>query len=1212
MMDVHRMAFMKMYEETVHLLEAATSATDEFFEPGDLVGNMRVLDKKMESIQNLDKQMLDLMLESDVSAEEVEAEVSNADNIVGKYNRLKAKIERHVNKESLSDNNSQNSSGLNKRKVKLPQIELKKFSGEIKDWLSFWAQFSRIHEDECMQNADKFHYLIQSTIPKSRARLLVESYPQTAENYPKVIESVKSRFGRDDLLIEVYVRELLKLVLSNLNAKTRLSDLYDNIESHLRSLETLGINTDKCAAMLYPLVESCLPEDILRVWQRSTNYDSKLTLKLRLERLMEFLRNEVENEEKISLAKTSFGFYEKRRNVDSHKDISIPTASGLISQNKTLKCAFCKNSHVTSECQDDRMKEMSLNEKRKILLNNGRCYLCLKFGHVARKCAVKLACSICKGRHATIMCTQKEKRDNDVQVENLSNTTPDHTFLQTLIVKVYAKDNSRLVRAMIDTGSQRSYISKQVASEMGYESKGSEQIIHALFGGESTNVIQHEIYKVQLKSLEETYACKFDALDQAVICNSVLCIGDGPWTKELAELNIDLSDTQAGPIEILLGSDIAGNLFTGKQHQLSCGLVAMETKLGWVLMGKITREVNYIARSSNMTISSLFCKNDLSILWNLDVLGIKDPIEKKTKEKADRESIQKIWDKIEINSDGRYEVGLTWIEGHPPLENNFDSVKRRLDNLMKKLDRDGYYDIYNEVFNDWIQEEIIEEVTMSDMKEEGCYYLPHRHVVKLNSATTKLRPVFDASAKEKKLPSLNQCLDKGINLIELIPSILIRFRLHKIGVVSDIRKAFLQISLKKEERSFLRFLWYDVDKNLKVFQHKRVVFGVTCSPFLLAVVIEYHLDKIMNNPENTYNKDMVLKLKKGFYVDNCVTSVSSEEELHQFMKEATDIMLEGKFYLRSWEYSISKPVNDTLDTILSPVLGLIWNRSMDTLGINFDWLKNIQDENITKRYILSIAHRIFDPIGFTSPVQIIPRKLLQRTWLLKTNWDEEIPNEIREEFMSWAQNFVTNENEILDEKRSEESLSFFNVMKDLSRFYSYFSKYIKNLRQMAWIRRFIFNCKCENKNKRLGCLSADEIMEAEEYLLKIAQQESFKGVTDRSIMSLNPFIDEKGIIRIKTRLTGRNDTEEFKNPILLPSKHFITKKLICHYHLEMYHVGVQGLMCKLREKFWIINSRRTIKKFVKGLIQEKLIYIHLHYRVIELEMLQYLKSLELT
>jgi len=99
--------------------------------------------------------------------------------------------------------------------------------------------------------------------------------------------------------------------------------------------------------------------------------------------------------------------------------------------------------------------------------------------------------------------------------------------------------------------------------------------------------------------------------------------------------------------------------------------------------------------------------------------------------------------------------------------------------------------------------------------DEG-HYLPHRPVVK-GSGTTRVRTVFDASARERGQPSLNQCLEKGMNLIEIILTLLLHFRLHRIGIIADIQKAFLQISLCKEDRNFFRFLWVTAEGTLKIF-----------------------------------------------------------------------------------------------------------------------------------------------------------------------------------------------------------------------------------------------------------------------------------------------------------------------------------------------------------------------------------------------------------
>ncbi|GFT86450.1 uncharacterized protein TNCV_3259491 [Trichonephila clavipes] len=98
---------------------------------------------------------------------------------------------------------------------------------------------------------------------------------------------------------------------------------------------------------------------------------------------------------------------------------------------------------------------------------------------------------------------------------------------------------------------------------------------------------------------------------------------------------------------------------------------------------------------------------------------------------------------------------------------------------------------------------IIERVP--DLELNKRIYLAHRPVIKLDSQTTKIRPVFDASASEKGKPSLNECLLKGTNLIELIPDILDRFRMYPIGISADIEKAFLMLSVAPKDRDFLRF-----------------------------------------------------------------------------------------------------------------------------------------------------------------------------------------------------------------------------------------------------------------------------------------------------------------------------------------------------------------------------------------------------------------------
>lgn len=117
-------------------------------------------------------------------------------------------------------------------------------------------------------------------------------------------------------------------------------------------------------------------------------------------------------------------------------------------------------------------------------------------------------------------------------------------------------------------------------------------------------------------------------------------------------------------------------------------------------------------------------------------------------------------------------------------------MKKCIDKLATK----NLLEPYDSVFKEWLAEGIIERVPDCEIDNFG-HYLPHRPVIKENNMT-KMRPVFDASACKKGYPSLsNQCLEKGPNLIELVPSSINRFREQEIGVISDIKKVFLQIAV---------------------------------------------------------------------------------------------------------------------------------------------------------------------------------------------------------------------------------------------------------------------------------------------------------------------------------------------------------------------------------------------------------------------------------
>ncbi|CAG9784504.1 unnamed protein product [Diatraea saccharalis] len=209
-----------------------------------------------------------------------------------------------------------------RRNITLPKIELTKFDDNTKTWLSFWGQFKKIDEDDTLESEDKFQYLIQAMKDGSKARELVTSYPPLAENYKKALEQLKGRFAKEEILIDTYVRELLGLVLCQAKGNTMgIRSLYDQLMTHLNALESLKVTKEKYEAMLYPLVESALLENILMVWSREKIVidDSKLT------QLLEFLIREAEAEERIKLTRANFNTYIPPSSLDIQ-----PTAAYIV------------------------------------------------------------------------------------------------------------------------------------------------------------------------------------------------------------------------------------------------------------------------------------------------------------------------------------------------------------------------------------------------------------------------------------------------------------------------------------------------------------------------------------------------------------------------------------------------------------------------------------------------------------------------------------------------------------------------------------------------------------------------------------------------------------------------------------------------------------------------------------------------------------------
>ena len=150
---------------------------------------------------------------------------------------------------------------------------------------------------------------------------------------------------------------------------------------------------------------------------------------------------------------------------------------------------------------------------------------------------------------------------------------------------------------------------------------------------------------------------------------------------------------------------------------------------------------------------------------------------------------------------------MIWKKGHGPLPSNEHSSLKRLGNLVKKLRRDpNLMNEYDEIIQNQVAEGVVARVTSEPVRKE--FYLLHKPVVKESAESTKIRIVFDASAKANdKCQSLNDCLETGPPLQNILWDMLVRNRLKSVALAGDLKKAFLQIRIRPELRDVLRFHW---------------------------------------------------------------------------------------------------------------------------------------------------------------------------------------------------------------------------------------------------------------------------------------------------------------------------------------------------------------------------------------------------------------------
>ena len=605
------------------------------------------------------------------------------------------------------------------------------------------------------------------------------------------------------------------------------------------------------------------------------------------------------------------------------------------------------------------------------------------------------------------------------------------TLLQTADAEVSSTVTDRFItmRIILDNASNRTYITQEAKKKLGLKSIGKEAINISVFGQNEAKHTECDIVQIKIQCRgSNTDAIYVTATVVPKICDNISyerikwhaldydCFKELPFADKSITGKYNNNNQS---IDILIGADYYWSFIEDHIIRTKKGPVAIKSKLGYVISGpiNINKKVNtatLFIQSDNSEINE-----KLEYFWSLEgFLGEEKP-----------DTLEKFNKSIKYDGE-RYSVSLPFKGSEQrTLPDNYDHAKKRLISLLKRLKvQPDLMDTYETILKEQELKGIISEVTSSVPNIGTTYYMPHHCVVRPDKASTKVRIVYDASAKGSG-KSLNQLLHQGPNLLSNIFNILVRFRCHKIAYTADIEKAFLQVNVDEADRDYLRFLWVDDPKKdepiLKIYRYNRVVFGLKSSPFLLNATIQHHVRKCEN-------VELVNEILNSIYVDDICGGASSISNAHFRYTNTKELMKTASLNLRKLEsnsnellkmiddksqkavdlkgfkedqstYSkLTTNANASFSEKESKVLGLIWDKEKDEFLLRLNGLDgSVPKGGHTKRSLLSIISSIYDPLGLISPIVIKLKILFQQICTEKLGWDDPVSLSLIDTWKMW-------------------------------------------------------------------------------------------------------------------------------------------------------------------------------------------------------------------
>ncbi|XP_045541464.1 uncharacterized protein LOC123722956 [Papilio machaon] len=603
--------------------------------------------------------------------------------------------------------------------------------------------------------------------------------------------------------------------------------------------------------------------------------------------------------------------------------------------------------------------------------------------------------------------------ERDIKIStNFAHETQSEVLLATAVVKIKSDTGySQIVRALVDQGSEASFINEATVQALGLKRSSVNGVISEVGDGETRT---QSMVSFQVESRHNSFTISVNAYVLSTLTsfipNNSTFITDWPEIE-----NLSLADPHFGEpsrVDIILGVDVLSEIILEglKRHPTDCGPIAQNTQFGWILSGRVKT-----AKQSNPRIISLHLQvkedQQLSKFWEIE-RGSESIEKRMTKDEI---ICEEIFEKtITRDENGRYVVTLPYKDDDPQCfrGKSKETALRRFISLEKKLLRNPrLYDEYKKVIADYINQSHMVKVT--DDKSKKVFYLPHHAVVREDKDTTKVRCVFDASCKASNNVSLNDCFIIGPKLQQDLRHILMRWRLHPYCVVADIEQMYRQIRVRDEDTDSQRILWrFDPNQELECYKLVRLTFGTSCAPYLAVKCLQ----QLAKDEQLKYPIAAKIILE-DFYMDDLLSGGETEDEVIEIYEQLNKVMKAGGFNLQKWCTNSEKLLKyiktdkQRADSSLVfkendmvKVLGISWNKNTD----RFEYIHKLPETEcpITKRKILSEIARLYDPLGWIAPVVVTAKVYMQKLWKSGLSWDDEVTQNLLKEWLEFKRSLV--------------------------------------------------------------------------------------------------------------------------------------------------------------------------------------------------------------